>query len=352
MVTQKNIMDNIIHYWLDHLECYATFKFEKELFDSLDFDNSNTWELEDYTYIKTEVTKYIYKIIFMKDNYPVFAYYKWDRTQNIPTKDYVIVYGTGFKILTTDEIHHFILWYFIEHSHLRRFDICLDTSFHIKDIMKRFKDVKQKWAEFYDEEWGIATKYIWDKKVMNNKRNLIRIYNKILDIIASKKIKLFRDYFQFDSVTRIELEIRSELAKNISYEDIFKEDIQKSIFKNYLSRHTSLFNTISKEKLTLYKKREIDFESEEYQSIYYKVYRRNLLVWHAKTVYNLGFCPVRVLIDEWYLQDKTKRILGEDLVEHLWLMESKLKSIVRENRYRRHKTKNLLVNSSGYEGEW
>jgi hypothetical protein len=54
-----------------------------------------------------------------------------------------------------------------------------------------------------------------------NKRQLIRVYNKILDIFEKNKIDLYQDYLTFPNITRIELEIRPELAKEINYKDAF-----------------------------------------------------------------------------------------------------------------------------------
>jgi len=320
-----NVKTNIIHIGLDHLELFANCIHEEQLFDSLDFDNSNVGELEDYVYFKTEVMNYAYKIMFSYEWYPVFAFYKWDSKANIPTKDYLVVYGTAFKILAEKDIRYFIEWYFENITHLRRFDICFDTPHFVMDILKRFSHYKWKGASFYDENWDTATQYFWEKQKGRNKRSIVRVYNKILDIVQSKKIKLFKDYLQFDVVTRIELEIRPELAKNISYEDIWKPEIQQAIFKNYLSRRTKLFDFLPVEKLSLFKKKDISIDSEDYQGLYYKTQRKGIFLWLAKAIFNLWFCPVRVLIEAWYVQPKTLSILWVFAVDQITLMEKKLK---------------------------
>jgi hypothetical protein len=96
--------------------------------------------------------------------------------------------------------------------------------------------------------------------------------------VQSKKVKLFRDYLQFDVITRIELEVRAELARNISYEDIWRVEKQQAIFKNYLSRRTKLFDFLPVEKLSLFKKKEIAIDSEEYQGMYYKTQRKGIFI--------------------------------------------------------------------------
>ena len=344
-----DIKNNVIHFWLDHLEFYAECKHEVQLFSALDFDNSNVGELEDYVYFKTEVRNYKYKIMFLYEWYPVFAFYKWSKDANIATKDYLVVYGTAFKILAETDIRYFVEWYFENISHLRRFDLCLDLPYFIMDILSFFPHYKWKWAVFNDENGDIATQYFWEKQKGKNKRHIIRVYNKILDLVQSKKIKLFRDYFQFDCVTRTELEIRAELARNISYEDIWKKEVQQAIFKNYLSKRTELFNFIPYEKMSLFKKKEIDIDSEEYQSLYYKTQRKNIFLGHAKTIYNLWLCPVRVLIWEWYIQPKTASIFWLDIIEHLWVMERKIKQEFYLRKQKIRDFQNLLDNSPEYE---
>jgi len=346
---KANIKKNIIHFWLDHLEIFANCRHEAQLFDPLDFDNSNVWELEEYIYFKTEVLNYSYKIMFMYEWYPVFAFYKWDTKANIPTKDYLIVHGSAFKLMEEKDIRYFIEWYFENISHLRRFDICFDTPYFIMEILKYFPHYKWKGASFYDENWDTATQYFWEKQKGKNKRSIIRVYNKILDIVQSKKVKLFKDYLKFDALTRVELEIRPELAKNVSYEDIWKREVQQAIFKNYISRRTKLFDFLPVEKLSLFKKKEIDLDSEEYQGFYYKTQRKGIFLWHAKAIYNLWFCPVRVLIEEWYLQPKTTSILWIFAVDQITLMEKKIKEEFFLKKQKRRDFQNLLDNSPEYE---
>jgi hypothetical protein len=77
-----------------------------------------------------------------------------------------------------------------------------------------------------------------------NKRQLIRVYNKITDILVKKKIALYQDYLVENNITRIELEIRPELAKVRNYREVFDNSILMRIFKNYLRKYTDIFNEI------------------------------------------------------------------------------------------------------------
>lgn len=60
---------------------------------------------------------------------------------------------------------------------------------------------------------------------------------------------------QYEHITRVELEIRRELAKNISLENIFQKNIQKAIFRNYLEKHTDFFTDFSEEKMSLFQEK-------------------------------------------------------------------------------------------------
>lgn len=342
-----NIENEIYHFWLDHLEVYGTFKEEKELFDNLDFDNSNYWELDDYTFTKNEVKKFIYKIIFSKDNYSLFAYYKWiprSEKQPVATKDYITIYSTAFKLLEYEEILWF-LEYYIDLKHCRRFDICIDLKINIEILLKYFINY-ETWRE-YKKNWKLETRYIWELKNSINKRQIIRIYDKNKDIIAKKKIKLYENYLTEKDITRVELEIRQELAKNISYKNIFDNYLLFWIFKNYLCKNTKLFDKIKIEKITLFKPK-IKLGSESFQSLYYKTQRKNIFLWHAKTIFNMWFCPVRILIWEWYVQEKTKIVLWIDKIEDLIAREKKVIEQAKEDRYIRNNLGEVLSNYYKY----
>jgi hypothetical protein len=106
-----------------------------------------------------------------------------------------------------------------------------------------------------------------------NKRHLIRIYNKILDIHVKHKHKLYKSYLLEDYVTRTEIEFRPELAKNISFEQVFDNTFLTSLFTNYTKKHTDIFKDLSDENITLYRKPEEKIDPELYQGTFYKTQR-------------------------------------------------------------------------------
>lgn len=342
-------IENLIHHFgLDHLEVYWTFK-DETLFDALDFDNSNYSEFDEYSITKNEVPKYKYKIIFSKWNYSLFAYYKWiskSDKQPVATRDYITVYSTAFKLLEYEEVLWFLEWY-IDLYHCRRFDICIDLKIEIDDLLTNHFDSYITWRD-YRKSWKTETRYYWEMQNSKNKRQLIRVYNKIVDILVKKKINLYQDYLVHDNITRIELEVRPELAKVRSYKEVFNNVILMWIFKNYLHKYSKIFENIEWKKITLFESKKIKLDSEEYQSLYYKNYKKSMFLGYAKTIYNLWFCPVRVLIWEWYIQDKTKLILWVDNIEDIHNKERKVRAQARENNYIRKNIEEILDNLYKY----
>lgn len=347
----KNIEEHIFHIWLDELEVYGTFKEE-------DFIDCDGWpkdvKIINWFYIKrNRVTNYKYKISFYLDKEDhklrrnkLFSYYKWSDIWNIPTKDYIVVHWTWFRVLSEDRI-----LYFLEQFHLwktRRFDIALDLDIDIKIVLNQFKKISQKWATFYWPEWNIQTQYIWEKQNTKNKRSLIRIYDKIADIKEKQKNELYQEYLLNDYITRIELEIRPELAQNIYYLDLFNIHTILSIFRKYIWRQTDLFDKMEWEKKTLYVKKYEKIDPELYQSTYYRDKRKNTFLWHAKLIYNLWYCPIRVLIAEDLIKDKTKKAIWIESILDLAQKERKVKELSKEDKYIRENLEEILSNYYKY----
>ena len=106
---------------------------------------------------------------------------------------------------------------------------------------------------------------------------MIRIYNKQKDIVVKKKLKLYADYFDYPNVTRVEIEVRSELAKNRTYQDLFDNSLLVGIFKNYLYKHCKLFDSLDGDKVTLFRKQE-EIDPEKFQALYYKTQRKKIFL--------------------------------------------------------------------------
>ena len=343
-----NIEESIHHFGLDHLEVFWTFK-DETLFDKLDFDNSNYSELDEYKITKNEVPKYKYKIIFTKGEYSLFAYYKWcpkSEKQPVWTRDYITIYSTAFKLLEYEEILWFLEWY-LDLRHCRRFDICIDLKIEIDELLSNFF-VSYKTGRDYRKSWKTETRYYWEMMNSKNKRQLIRVYNKITDILVKKKIALYQDYLVENNITRIELEVRPELAKVINYKEVFDNSILMRIFKNYLRKYSKIFDELDWKKISLFEAKKTKLHPEDYQSLYYRTQKKAMFVAYARTAYNLWFCPVRVLIAEWYIQDKTKYLLWVDKIEDILNKERDVRIQARENYYIKNNIDEILGNYYKY----
>lgn len=310
---------NSLHFGLDYMVIFWTFLHE-EMFHSLNFENSDYWELEDFTFNKVRVPKYLYGITFQYKNYKVFSYVKWDTSLDIPSHNAVTIYWVAFKIMSIDEIRYFIEWYF-NLRHLKRFDICIDVEDSIEHVLKRFKPLKQKGWKIFWKGWDIETQYIWNPSRKINKRSVIRIYNKNADLKGSQKEALYMDYLEKDNVTRIELEIRWQLALNVMYYQLFEEDVLKWLMKNYFRRHTKIFDNFSKEKISLYRKPSEKSRTEAHQIYYEKMYIRTF-IWYARRIKKMWICPVRLLIWRNNLLEETKDFLWKGRVEKIAEEES------------------------------
>lgn len=331
MAKTLDLKDKVFHFWIDHLEIYWTFKNEN-IFKKLDFDNSNYSEMWNFTYLKTKVPRYLYKIIFFKDNYSMFAYYKWDNKQTIPTKDYIVIYSTAFRL---NENILLFLESNLELLHCRRFDICLDIKYEINSLLKYFID-NSTWRD-YKNSWNIETRYYWQVRNTKNKRYIIRVYNKILDIIEKRKHKLYWDYLLEKYITRVELEIRPELAKKVNYRELLTDkSILIWIYKNYLCKITDIFKQIKWENITLFNNQYKKLSIEDYQSSYYKHFKRNIFKWHSKTIYELWYCPIRILILEWLIQKETINLLWENIIENIENLEFNVKHKAETDFYNRN----------------
>ena len=142
-------------------------------------------------------------------------------------------------------------------SPLKRFDICIDLLVPIEKLSRFFHPLSQRGATFRGEGGSLETQYIGEKKKSRNKRHIIRIYDKKKDIIAKGKDSLYHDYLLHQDITRIELEVRRELAQTYTFEELVVPENLFGLLKNYLKRHTHIFDLLDVTELSLYRKPEI-----------------------------------------------------------------------------------------------
>ena len=301
--------NEIFGFWLDYLEVLGTCKDIERINFKLATDEYIESPLFYWYKIKKvfKVMNYEYKIVLKKDGFDCFAYHKWQVNGHIETSDFISVYGTAFKVFdTADEIINFILDN-IEYKWLRRFDIAMDVSESIKDVYSNFKKHKWKWSIFYDDIWEVQTFYIWEKRKSLNKRKLIRCYNKIDDIKRTKRQILYPRYLIQDHITRIEIEFRSEMCKNVDILQLLDKEHLFNLFLTYISKHTDIFSKIKfDEELLKSLQKRVSIEDLRYDELLKQRYV-NIFWWYGKTILEVGWCPVDILIRKWAISEDTMK---------------------------------------------
>ncbi len=323
-MARNYIKEHCLHFGLDYLVLYWTFKSEG-IFNSLNTTNSHYWELWDLIYNKRQAGhQYQYCIDFNYQGYNIFSYVKGRKNISIPTNDAVTFYWAAFRLLEIEEIDYFIQSYF-DVERMKRFDICMDIEDPIEKVWKKFRKPKQRWKIHLSKKWELEWRWIGEYNTSKNRRLFIRLYNKIQDIKESRKSKLYWDYLQKKYVTRVEIEFRRELARNIDYRELYNIETLKSLFKNYLRKHTDIFKSLSKDKITLYRKPK-GLSDDEVQSIYYRQMFKSSFLGYARRILQIWWCPIRVLIWEWIFLDSTKEKIGKDIFEDIRIREDILKN--------------------------
>lgn len=301
-----DIRNNIFNFCIDYLEVYWELNWIRELATGLDSDNSNFSHFEDFTVTYDDnIRNYEYKLTFFKDNVPCFWVYRGLMINNfVETKDYVCFYGSAFRVLWEQYILDFIRDN-IAYEKVKRFDLALDITLPIKDILSEFKDIRQTWSKFFWAGGTIETVYIGQKK-RTNKQTLIRIYNKIADIYAKEKQRLLAEYLNHEHVTRIEIEFREEISCNIDILKFYDRKYLLDVFYSYISKHTDIFKDIEYERIYLKRlKKDFDPESVDSSRMIGDKYRKMFKSYATKILkYS---CPVDILLRHDLISDTTQR---------------------------------------------
>lgn len=300
---------DIYYFWVDYIEVYWKLKRLHEINFWIWFNDGNRKNIFPWFEVRkeTKVTNYEYKIVFNYKWIDCYAYHVWQENGAVTTEDYLAVYWIAFVLFENlAEIIDFINSE-LNVTWLRRFDLTTDILFDIKQIHKEFWKLKQKWSIFFDENWDIQTFYIWEKKKKNNRYKLLRVYNKKDDILLKQRQKYYPDYLKKNYVTRIEIEIRSELAKNCTLNSLLDRWYIFDMFLTYIAKYTDIFNWFKYKETRLNqinKKVSIEnLKSDQYlKSKYVNIFR-----WYAKTILEIWWCPVDILLRENLISDNTKK---------------------------------------------
>ena len=300
----SELRENILNFSIDYLEVYWVFNGIGELVKGLDSDNSNLSHFKEFgVMFDDNIKNYEYKLTFFKDNVPCFWVYRWKMiNEHIETKDYICMYWSAFRILWEKYILDFIDEN-LKIERVKRFDLCLDLTLPITEILSHFKEIKQTWSKFYGVWWNIETVYIWQKK-RKNKQSIIRIYNKIADIYAKEKQNLMAEYLRYNDVTRIEIEFREEISCNLPFKVLYDRKYLIDIFYSYIEKHTSIFKEIEYDKIILKRlQKNFDPESVSSSRMIKNKYAKMFVSYWRKIL--LSSCPVDMLLRHDLISDTT-----------------------------------------------
>ena len=345
---KKITKKNIINFWVDYIEVLWTSKSLENVYfkysrneDLYQKDTNFPWFLMKKT---TKVMNYAYKVILQKNWYDCIAYHKWQKNWKIITYDFVAVYWVAFKVFEDiSEIFEFLNKN-LNINKIKRFDLAIDLECNVNDIYKKIFDKKkqQKWSIFFDNKWDKQTFYIWEKKKTLNSYKLFRCYNKIDDIIRNKRQELYTEYLKKWLVTRIELEFRSELTKDIELNDLLDRSYIFAIFLSYIHLYTNLFSNFKYEKIRLRRLiKKIDLNELRDDEILKDKYI-SIFLWYSRNVLFCWSCPVRILIQNKIISIQTiKDILNSINLEDFDINE--YNKIIKERTNRKYRYNNLFL---------
>lgn len=305
---------DIYHFGLDMLEIFGSYRDESEIIN-LECWKINASKIEEFTVTKFSVNNYLYKVEFKLEDTPMFAFYKWNRSDpenfwTIKTNDYFCFYGSAFHLL--EEAWVLVLmnrfWVSTRFDCIKRFDLCMDIPFHTTEVYETFGEVKPIKTLFYWTKNRVETFYIGAKKTTENKYTLIRVYNKLKDIHKNGKEKLYAHYYQFGRMTRLEIEIRRELARNLTLEELFVPENQMDIFLTQFTKYTKLFQNFTYNKQSLFRKKET--KNWEDMASLDKERRVKMFLSYAERIWIVfGVCPIQLLCEKKiYLPSTIERI--------------------------------------------
>lgn len=236
-----------------------------EKLHSLDFDNSNFWILNfidrKLTVIKIKTKAWqalVGTIVHNNISYPILFMEEYSEHTRKLSKSWgrIDFYWVFFRLLEIESIKKIdiqdSLYLFIKHISkglkISRTDYKIDffynnttKIFKPSDITKLRSNSKVEYKVIGD---GIQSWRLWARK---SKQYLIRGYDKLADTNAKGKFDLYKEYFNFKSVYRLEFEFLNNYCKGYTYDtfDELREKIEK--FLNVDKSYGTLFTARNKD---------------------------------------------------------------------------------------------------------
>lgn len=301
---------NILDFRLDTLDIYGEFLERNEAVDHFiggEFLANNNYKLLDFDYeLSTKARKYKYKLIFSLKGKSCIEYLEGTKYNAVfpETKNTIRVNGIAWRILWEKKLFEILDTYFKPSTFMRQ-DIAIDVLHPIRKVLSHFAELKQAGTDFYDSQWDVETHYIWKYKKSQNRYKLIRIYDKLRDIKHNNNQEFYTDYLTHRDVTRIEIEFRIELCKNVTYEQAKDKQFIKDLFCTHIAKHTDIFTEFQKNKISLTRaKKSISLDELSPEEILTSQ-RLKMFTWLAYNILKSWVDPIRILTEKKIYQDDT-----------------------------------------------
>lgn len=309
-LSENTFKPKAIHFGIDYVRLAYPHGFAEVIFAPFFEGLSANSNYREKTWYDTHFTiDYIWaglqqRLIFRYDNIPVFYLVDYgDRKgHNVTKVRYLLdIYSSAFYV---PDLQRFFskFWRHVGFKgRVTRLDLALDLLCRPEEVTNAgYVTQFPRGAKFgFDERTGeCETRYFGDK-ASKNKRHLIRIYDKLKDSQAKEKLKLFGHYFQFDNVTRLEVEIRSLTCKelNILATQIGDVDFLESLFRTLvINPNGTHFKALEHLDFSRTQKIKVNRDNVEVQMSRLQSSKR--LLGMATNLHTAGAEPINYLIEQ------------------------------------------------------
>jgi hypothetical protein len=179
---------------------------------------------------------------------------------------------------------------------ITRLDICVDVDLSVDEFFKEGFETQFKVKETRKFGKKIQTQYFGTRNA-TNKKHFIRVYNKLLDTERKAKFGLYLDYFAYENVTRIEVQLNSQSCKEfgVNLGNIWDAEFLRTIYKSTcINKEGTYFKALDIpefDNLGIIR-RKPPLRSEILDRLNYA----KVMLGYAKNLKKVGFDPVEFLI--------------------------------------------------------
>ena len=295
---------NIVHFGIDHLRVNFPDKlfpkYFKDYFEGLSA-NSNFKEVEwhgNFMQVVFISTKQKHILNFSHKEVPVLCLEKITDSGIGRTCAYVLKFHSSyFQYPELRNIfREFMFSKYADKLSITRLDICVDVDLSVDEFFKEGFETQFKVKETRKFGKKIQTQYFGTRNA-TNKKHFIRVYNKLLDTERKAKFGLYLDYFAYENVTRIEVQINSQSCKafGVNLGNIWDAEFLRTIYKSTcINKEGTYFKALDIpefENLEIIR-RKPPLRSEILDRLNYA----KVMLGYAKNLKKVGFDPVEFLI--------------------------------------------------------